>query len=218
MNLGRSLRRWRHFRAFGELYDPVANERSLGNLLNALKSAKVAVVGNAQSILDNANGADIDSHDVVVRLNRGLITEPAAQGKRSDILGLACNMTHAEVAEAFGTPRIVWLTPIRELMANDLLRRRTELSVVPIPHWMDLKRQIDEARPSAGLIVLNLLLHYSSCERIDLYGFDWKASKTLYHSVERHEREGVKRRWHDWELERRLVEKWSAEEDRLRIH
>ncbi|MDG4951596.1 glycosyltransferase family 29 protein, partial [Weeksellaceae bacterium KMM 9724] len=40
----------------------------------------VAVVGNARSLLDTEFGARIDAEGVVVRLNKGFVRAPAAQG------------------------------------------------------------------------------------------------------------------------------------------
>ncbi|MBN9316929.1 MAG: glycosyltransferase family 29 protein [Devosia sp.] len=88
---------------------------------------------------------------------------------------------------------------------------------MPIPAWHQLQLRIGGARPSAGLILLDLLIHRGNCAGIDLYGFDRKALKTFYHTDERHQRVSAKRRWHDWPLERELVLRWAAENATIRI-
>lgn len=62
---------------------------------------RVAIVGNAQSIFDTVHGKAIDAHDVVIRFNKGFITAPDAQGSKTDILLLACELT-AEELQGFG--------------------------------------------------------------------------------------------------------------------
>jgi hypothetical protein len=218
MNLKRSLRRLLHRDAFAQLYNDAFCRSSLHWLKAQTAGRSVALVGNAQSLLGQAYGPAIDGHDVVIRLNRGLIRYPEAQGSRADVLGLACDMSMSEIRVAFGNPTLAWLTPIRELMANDVLAMRKSVAVAPMDFWRDLSRQVGDARPSAGLIMLATLREFGECSSIDLFGFDFKQSKTFYHSDERHGREVVKRRWHDWPAEHSLVERWVLEDERLKVH
>jgi hypothetical protein len=53
-----------------------------------------------------------------------------------------------------------------------------------------------------------LLREYFSPSRISLFGFDWKRTKTFYH-------ESARPSWHDWDAERRLVEEWLTDDQRL---
>ena len=218
MNLKRSLRRLLNRNAFAHLYDDAYCRSSLRRLEAQCAGQSVALVGNAQSLLEQAQGPAIDGHDVVIRLNRGLIRNPEAQGCRTDMLGLACDMSMSEIRHAFGNPTLAWLTPIRELITNDVLATRDSMAFAPVDFWRDLSRQVGDARPSAGLIMLATLREFGGCTSIDLYGFDFKHSKTFYHSDERHGREGVKRPWHDWSAEESLVQRWVREDKSLKVH
>lgn len=55
-----------------------------------LKDKRVALVGNATSLLDHDLGEEIDSYDVVIRMNRVVENlDPKKQGKRTDVLFFA---------------------------------------------------------------------------------------------------------------------------------
>ena len=46
----------------------------------------ISVVGNAKSIFDKKYGKIIDSADLVIRFNGGVIIDPESQGIKTDIL------------------------------------------------------------------------------------------------------------------------------------
>ena len=70
--------------------------------LQALVDGKsVAVVGNASSLFGKNQGAEIDAHDVVIRLNRGFIVDRTQQGSRTDIIGTARPLNTAQIEEVF---------------------------------------------------------------------------------------------------------------------
>ena len=48
--------------------------------------ATIAIVGNANSLLEKDYGKLIDSHDIVVRFNEGVPVKPEAQGSRTDLV------------------------------------------------------------------------------------------------------------------------------------
>ena len=51
-----------------------------------IKGANVAIVGNAKSIFDKAWGKEIDSHDFIIRFNRGFFAKPSSQGVKTSML------------------------------------------------------------------------------------------------------------------------------------
>lgn len=55
---------------------------------------KIAVVGNAKSIFDKADGVEIDSRSVI-RFNYGVPIKPICQGVRTDLV-VTFNPTHLE--------------------------------------------------------------------------------------------------------------------------
>jgi hypothetical protein len=169
----------------------------------------VAVIGNAQSIFDQANGTIIDAHDVVVRLNRGSIRDAASQGSRTDVLCIANPMSKTAIDELFGKPRIIWVTPKRDLMDASLVK---DTPCYPIASWKRLSTLLDGRRPSAGLITLFMMRETFAPASISLFGFDWKASKTFYHD------QNNMLSWHDWSAEQGLVAAWLAADPRLALN
>ena len=80
------------------IFKPKANEVSID------PSKSIAIVGNASSLLDHSFGQEIDSYDVIIRLNKGFIRNPESQGTRTDILGLSCKLTKKEFMSNFFLP------------------------------------------------------------------------------------------------------------------
>ncbi|HEY8596254.1 MAG TPA: glycosyltransferase family 29 protein [Devosiaceae bacterium] len=206
---------WRY--RYPELYDDSEAHRRIEDLARDLSGRRIAVVGNAQSLFDFQDGSVIDGHDVVVRLNRGVVFQPKSQGQRTDMVGISCPMSWKEVQEGFGTPKLIWLSPIRELMAADLVRKRMEMAWVPFDTWRELKGQLGQGRPSSGLIILYALKMAFEPSAISLFGFDWKASRTSYHDNAQHVRE-MSKTWHNWDVERRIVQSWTRGEPVIRIY
>jgi hypothetical protein len=194
-----------------DLYDDARQDERLRAYTAHLRGKTIAVVGNAQSLFAQAHGADIDAHDIVLRFNMGFVTDPARQGQRTDILALACELPLAEIRRRYGHPQIVWVTPLRELMAPDLAADRADMLVVPLAQWEDLHQAMNGARPSAGAITIDWLRTRAELKTLSLFGFDWKATKTFYHDQSR-------AGWHDWGQESRMVQAWAAADSRIVLH
>lgn len=127
----------------------------------------VAIVGNAQSIYSKKNGAKIDSHEVVIRFNRGFISDKEAQGSRTDILFLACELTPEELAQ---------------FNAKYTINRssRTKCGMITLnDDWRKWYRKRFDNYPSTGLMAIAVC---RDCEakKIDLYGFDFWDTPTYY--------------------------------------
>lgn len=150
-----------------------------------IKGKSVAVVGNAKSIFDHRFGADIDGHDVVIRFNKGFVTETETQGARTDILILACDLTLDEKARyraKFYINRSK-RTKTGELTISDDRRR--------------VFRIILGAQPSTGFLAVDLCM-MSGAKRIDLYGFDFEKTPTFYNPA------GYKTK-HDYAKEKEIM-------------
>jgi hypothetical protein len=164
----------------------------------------VAIVGNAESILATQQGTAIDSHDVVLRINRGFVRDPAAQGFRTDIVCLATKINLDEMRRHYPGATAIFVSPYRSNMADDMLAASGNLVCYPISAWQELSERIGGRRPSAGLMAVQIAHGLLAAHSVALFGFDWKATKTFYRDVLR---VGV----HDWAAERRLTGEWAAE-------
>lgn len=214
--LKETLRRWRFGPKLSRLADETHAIHSLDHLRPLLDGKRVALVGNAASILSAGHGPEIDAHDTVLRFNRGYIRDPAHQGRRTDILGVARKMSSGEVRRHFGHPELLWLSANLVGMSSAFLSRGDSIVMSPRPVWDDLLSDLDGGRPSSGIMAIALLRRHFNPAAITLFGFDWKLSPTYYESSTdpRQQRDGGP---HAWDAEQRLVQLWAAEDPRLTI-
>lgn len=144
-----------------------------------LRDKSVAVVGNAASLFDRQYGLEIDSHDVVIRLNRAAIVTEKAHSI----------LTH-------GSKTTVWI--VWRYNEYEQIQRLTNIQLVlQVVHWdtpqarlneavLQIDKQIfdslteklDGALPSTGLTAIEFALRHSP-RQVTCYGFDWKKTPTF---------------------------------------
>lgn len=152
----------------------------LEQLRQKVRGRSVALVGNAKSILASSYGEDIDAHDVVVRFNRGAVQHQQAQGIRTDVLGFSLAIEREFISEHFGQPLLVWLTPKdREKFAIYFESLPGDMSFYPVERWAKLSQALHGARPSSGMMMMDLICRLQP-EAVNLFGFDFKKSRTFY--------------------------------------
>jgi hypothetical protein len=139
----------------------------------------VALVGNAMSLFDLPYGNEIDSHDVVVRLNKAamLINRFDAEkshGKRTDVwIFWSVN----EYKKHFNDhPNIL------KMHAGHQFRNNATLSladfVYPMELYEPLKKKAGPKRnPTTGFIAIDYILNCDP-SKLSVYGFDWKKTPT----------------------------------------
>jgi hypothetical protein len=144
----------------------------------------VAIIGNAESVLKKQYGKDIDEHQVVVRINRGI----------------QCCVKNYLHKENFGTKLDIWMFNLynRNLqlfyhnikhklisqnfykmqMNEDLDNKNFDFSY-PNYYYTELQKYVSPKYPSTGLRVLD---YVSRCNPslVSVYGFDWKETPTFY--------------------------------------
>lgn len=132
----------------------------------------ISVVGNAKSIFDKKDGKIIDSADLIIRFNGGVVIEPESQGSKTNILaysGRRYYLKEFDKAES-------WVTTTFE-------ERR------------DLQNRLGK-KPSNGLVVLERLKNKYEDYHVRIFGFDWKETITWYRS------EPSQQESHDYEKEK----------------
>lgn len=146
----------------------VQQYKDMDALLNNIKGKRVAIVGNAKSIFDKKNGDLIDSHDFIIRFNRGFIEIPVSQGTKTTMVMLAINL-EPEKLKLYNAKWVVNRSNHYDNRVN---------YIIPNP---DRKRMRDklEAQPSTGFMAIDLCL-YAGAKSIDLFGFDGEKTKTFY--------------------------------------
>ena len=145
-------------------------QRKKKEIIEFLRNKTVAIVGNAQSIFAKTYGNAIDAHDVVIRFNRGFIKDEQAQGTRTDVLILACELRADELAQ---------------FNAVYVLNRSNRTKCGDVTFKKVIRRKLGEkldAQPSSGYMAI-WLCRYAKAKSIDLYGFDFERTLTFYNPV-----------------------------------
>lgn len=155
----------------------------LTELKNLCDGKSIAVVGNAQSLLDMNLGHEIDSHDVVVRINQSVISERHILNR----IGFKC-----DIYTASGTGMIPVAfhktTPPKLCYYMTTLKRESVLDYFhffPVEMWEALQKELNagpDVRPSTGIMTLYMIVNATKFKNINIYGFDFWKSKTFYNS------------------------------------
>lgn len=142
-----------------------------------VKGKTISLVGNASSILRTDQSNEIDSHDVVIRMNRGLPSLMRGKaGKRTDVLATAKywqDVCHSKV------PLVLFmkLTALGDQHYGRLIAELDPASrLLRWPQHLENEcRAFVGADPGTGIRLLWWLKTYSQCKQVYLYGFDcWK--------------------------------------------
>jgi hypothetical protein len=143
------------------------------------ENKSVALVGNAMSLFDLEYGSEIDSHDVVVRLNKAAMLlnrfdAEKSHGKRTDVWIF---WSAQEYHKHFEKNK-----HILKMHAGHQYRNNNTIHLVdfvyPDELYMDLKQKAGPRRnPTTGFIAIDYIL-YCNPTKLSVYGFDWKKTPT----------------------------------------
>jgi|GEM_PF-2061859 Lipopolysaccharide biosynthesis proteins, LPS:glycosyltransferases len=141
---------------------------SLQMLKEYLKGKSVAIVGNSEKILSQTHGEEIESHDIVIRFNKGYPSrKPEALGQRTDLLFLACTLSDYELKQ-FNAKYLIRRSKLCQNICDYKISTSDRTSLKQIL-----------AQASTGFIAINFALS-ANAKNIDLYGFDFFKSPTYY--------------------------------------
>lgn len=160
-----------------------------GDIVNG---KSVALVGNAASLLDQGKAAEIDAHDIVIRINMGLpeVLGATRVGRKTDIWVTARYFPEVDPRQFRLT---VWmkLTSLgnkewREMCLSD---RGAEARLVRWPQELaDECMTFCQCDPGCGLRILWLLKKKLSPSNVRIFGMDcwetassWNPDYKLYH-------------------------------------
>jgi len=139
-----------------------------------LKNKTVAIVGNSESLFEQRYGKDIDSHDVVIRLNRcTALFKPGehseSHGDRTDVWS-AWRVDEYEtfdIARPVHTVQMAFWTGsnYKPILCYTLAEARSLISMYRGPD------------PSTGLMTLDWVSRRNP-KQVSVYGFDWKKTPT----------------------------------------
>lgn len=168
------------------------------NLTFDLSGKDVIVIGNAQSLFDHDHSALINYHDYVVRMNAGVELnhkQIELTTDRCDIYtgsGGFFDLSRCTVQEP---EHLVYMTP----KGREGLHESVE--VYPLEWWRVLFTELGEARPSTGLMTVDMCIRLGG--KVTVVGFDWYATPTFYGEHPNPP--------HDWVAEKEWIEKMNVE-------
>lgn len=149
------------------------------SLADYVAGKRVALVGNAMSMLINAEPDFIDGHDVVIRINLGLpgIIAPFLIGERTSIWASAKYWPEAKVPEDC---RFVLFMKLTELGDKHWSDWQKDPPHCPMLRWTpELEKECREfvgADPGTGVRLLWWLKMKASPRVVNIVGFDcWKS-------------------------------------------
>lgn len=152
-------------------------KQSLNEIKAFCKGKKVCLIGNADSVLNKKK--DIDSFDVVCRMNRG---RPEGKeryiGSRTDIHFLSTSMSRKNIEHYFSPRFVVWMTICNRLAHPWVLQNAIQN---PKEDWNALYNDL-KINPTTGLMALNFVLKYLEFKSLTIYGFDFFKTKTWYNT------------------------------------
>ncbi|KEO60944.1 glycosyltransferase family 29 protein [Thioclava indica] len=178
---------------------------SPAEFLGDLAGKSVALVGNARALAAGDAGAEIDAHDVVIRINRAPMPSAQSHGTRTDWLALATSLPAVDRAR-IKPGRILWMSHKRKRL--DWQSAQSDgFYMHPLADYEDLKSRLG-AQPTTGVMLIDMLAR-SDLARLDLYGFDFFASLSLSGS------RSADKVPHDFAAEAALVGDLIAQDSRI---
>lgn len=142
-----------------------------------LEGKTVAIVGNASSLLQKNQGAEIDSHDIVIRFNKGFPSD--AVGHRTHLVFLACTITEGERLK-YRHAYTIRRSNLCKNYCNFEIHPTDRTRFAQLPCAAVQKRSPGKlSQASTGFIAIQFALS-CDCKSIDLYGFDFFKSDTYY--------------------------------------
>jgi hypothetical protein len=149
----------------------------------------IAIIGNSLSLFNKDYGTLIDSHDVVCRLNKGMVQVPLkSHGKKLDVVFAS----KWNIVKYFYKKYI-----IKNNMHNDIKfvicsrqgrdditpSINQEIYYYPLERHKEFKCNIlnlsKKQDPSTGIIALDIISH-TNPKSVSMFGFDWKKTPTFY--------------------------------------
>lgn len=176
-------------------------------LLSWLDGKTVALVGNSRGLSAQALGTSIDDHDIVIRLNDAPIVAPKSHGSRTDWLVVAKTVS-PKVLEERSPTVLLWMPAKRKRLTWGMMTfdkfhlGNSELNGM-------LRNKLG-APSSVGCLAI-FLVQKSRALNVDLYGFDFFASRSLSGSRTKGQVP------HDFDAEKHLVLGLLKEDSRFKL-
>ena len=149
----------------------------------------VALVGNAESLFNYQYGSEINDHQVVIRINNSAIfyddkNPRHTHGTKIDLWAFWDVNKFATSQSSYRTERMDKFFYDRkyDMLNLDMNRKDKGFIFNNEEFGLDIKLKCkkETGNPSAGLTLLYLLNEFNP-EVVNVYGFDFKQTKTFHH-------------------------------------
>lgn len=192
------------------------HELEYKKFLKFFSNKTVAVVGNAESLFSTRCGTWIDSHDIVIRFNLGIVAgNKVSHGIKTDwafVNNLSLIQKHSN---------LLLETDVNFLELYNHERDYSNFDFNNINNYNLYKLNYDVAqqliqtydfptskKPSTGLVTLYMLT-FANPKHVDVFGFDFKKTITWYNKNRKHKKE-IRQNQNDWAKEKHLAETFCS--------
>ena len=144
----------------------------------------VAVIGNSKGLLSSSHGKEIDSLDVVCRMNKAFNVVPPRSnaysrgiGTRMDVLFV--NLVRTSRFKGTGTT-VIQTSPCD----HDDPKVASRAAFIPTKEmFRGLFDEFQGVKPTTGIRVLFLLKNHCQPKSVHAYGFDWKTKHPSFYGT-----------------------------------
>lgn len=139
----------------------------------------VSLVGNASSMFSKRNGVKIDSSEIIVRLNKGILasfdsSHASFVGSKTDVwMFNLYNENTKRIEEQISTKKF------KKMQMNETEDKTGFESFYPRSFYDRIKLVVHPKKPSTGLRAIDYVMQCNPKE-LRLFGFDWKETPTFY--------------------------------------
>ncbi|WP_317498004.1 glycosyltransferase family 29 protein [Idiomarina sp. Sol25] len=179
----------------------------LQQLQQRLSNANVLVVGNSPNLAGQAQGAQIDTNDIVVRFNQYASehTKKEDTGTKLDVWVMAPGYQgpvpeQAEFVIVTGPNMLWWQQNWHTLQSHS-----GKVIGVPLDYWKHCVELLS-APPSAGFLVVQFLKQLPT-KQLSITGFGVQEGSPYHHAIKGHQ--AVSR--HNWSAESKIMTEWMRQ-------
>lgn len=141
----------------------------------------IAIIGNAKSLFNKEYGDEIDSHDVVIRINKGIevCTQPSntkSHGKKVDVW---CFNLYGSLENFDNTMKKKLPQTYKRLQMNYSPLVNKFDSSISENAINEIKNIFTPKKITTGFRILHYITKFQT-KSVNVYGYDWKATPTYY--------------------------------------
>lgn len=135
----------------------------------------VSIVGNAESLLHQNYAKEIDSADVVVRINRGGFRFPQYSAKMGGRIHVWCMQQVSQNRAAFTKP---FLRDVKKMRMDTSDISPLYLNMVECVYSREMREELEKHLTKKSSTGMRVLHYVNSCnpKLAKVFGFDWKKS------------------------------------------